>query len=108
MAAYHLGRNIAPDTSEPIGSLGVTRHAPGRAIHSTWSRKATSSFRTNFRSLTPDPLTAIHFANYSRTVDRAAKMGGKVVRITIERPCAYRDIGDLINLRLVSREHAKR
>ena len=63
--------------------------------------------KNDFRSLTPDPLATIHFGDYSRTADREAKMGGKVVRITIEHPGAYRDIGDLINTRVVSLEHAK-
>ena len=62
--------------------------------------------KSDFRSFTPDPLAAIHFAVYSRTADRAAKIGGKVVRITIEHPGAYRDVGDLINTRVVSREPA--
>ncbi len=62
--------------------------------------------RNDFRSFTPDPLAAVHFADYSRTAKRAAKMGGKVIRITIEHPGTCRDIGDLINNRVVSTEIA--
>ena len=62
--------------------------------------------RSDFRRFTPNPLAAIHFAMYSRTAERAAKMSAKVVRITIEHPGAYRDIGDLINTRVVSTEPA--
>jgi hypothetical protein len=47
---------------------------------------------------------AIHFARYSRAAERAAVMGGKVVKITIEHPGACRDLGDLIDTRVVSTE----
>ena len=33
--------------------------------------------KSDFRSFTPDPLAAIHFAVYSRTAERAAKMAAK-------------------------------
>jgi hypothetical protein len=62
--------------------------------------------KNDFRSRTPDPLAAIHFADYSRTVDRAAKIGGTVARITVEHPGAYRDMGDLINTRVIGTEPA--
>ena len=62
--------------------------------------------RSDFRRFTPSPLEAIHFARYSRAAERAAMMGGKVVKITIEHPGACRDVGDLINNRVVSTELA--
>jgi hypothetical protein len=52
------------------------------------------------------PLAAIHFANYSRAVERATKTGGEVVKITIEHPGVLRDMGDVISTRLISVEHA--
>jgi hypothetical protein len=78
-----------------------------RVRYSVYAVKKGGKFLKNdFRSFTPDVLAAIHFANYPRTVERAAKIGGKVVRVTIEHPGAYRDIGDLINTRVVSTEPA--
>ena len=62
--------------------------------------------RSDFRRFTPAPLQAIHFARYSRAAKRAAMMGGKVVKITIEHPGACRDLGDLIDTRVVTTELA--
>ena len=45
-------------------------------------------------------------ASYSRAAERAAKMGGKVAKITIQHPGACRDTGDLINTRVISAEPA--
>ena len=78
-----------------------------RERYSVYAVKKGGKFLKNdFRSFTPDPLAAIHFADYSRTAERAAKTGGTVVRIIIEHPGACRDIGDLINTRVVSTELA--
>jgi hypothetical protein len=60
--------------------------------------------RSDFRRFTAAPLDAIHFARYSRAAERAAMMGGKVVKITIEHPGACRDLGDLIDTRVISTE----
>ena len=60
--------------------------------------------RSDFRRFTPDPLQAIHFARCSRAAERAAVMGGNVVKITIEYPGACRDLGDLVDTRVVCTE----
>jgi hypothetical protein len=62
--------------------------------------------KSDLRRFAPDPLAAIHFANYSRALERATKTGGEVVKITIEHPGVLRDIGDVISTRLISVEHA--
>ncbi len=64
--------------------------------------KGRKFLQSDFLRFTPNPLQAIHFARYSRAAERAAMMGGKVVEITIEHPGACRDVGDLINNRVVS------
>jgi hypothetical protein len=56
--------------------------------------------KNDFRSFTPDALAALHFANYSRTAERAARLRCKVIRITVEHPGGYRDIGDLLTTRV--------
>jgi hypothetical protein len=61
--------------------------------------------RSDFRRFTSAPLQAIHFARYSRAAERAAMMGGKVVKITIEHPGGWRDTGDAISTHLISVEH---
>ena len=60
--------------------------------------------KSDLRHFTSAPLAALHFANYSRAAERAAKLGGEVVKITIEHPGACRDLGDLIDTRVVSTE----
>ena len=42
--------------------------------------------KSDFRSLTPDPLAAIHFAVYSRTAECAAKIGGTGSTSNIRAP----------------------
>ena len=101
-----IGQNNAPRASEPIIRLGIPQDM-SRERYSVYAVEKGGKFLKNdFRSFTPDPLAAIHFADYSRTAERAAKMAGKVVRLTIEHPGAFRDIGDLINTRVVSAEPA--
>jgi hypothetical protein len=62
--------------------------------------------KSDFRRFTLFPLEAVHFGSYSRAAEWAAKIGGKVIRVTIEHPGVYRDIGDLINTHVVSTEPA--
>jgi hypothetical protein len=62
--------------------------------------------KSDLRRFTPAPLAAIHFANYSRAAERAAKIGGEVVKLTIEHPGVWRDIGDAISTGFISVEHA--
>jgi hypothetical protein len=62
--------------------------------------------KSDLRRFTPAPLAAIHFTNYSRAAERAAKTGGEVVKITIEHPGVWRDIGDVISTHVISVERA--
>ena len=62
--------------------------------------------KSDLRRFTPAPLAAIHFGNYSRAAERAAKMRGEVVKITIEQPGVWRDMGDAIRTHLISVERA--
>jgi hypothetical protein len=62
--------------------------------------------KSDLRRFTPAPLAAIHFANYSRAAERAAKTGGDVVKITIEHPGVWRDVGDVISTHVISIERA--
>jgi hypothetical protein len=78
-----------------------------RVHYSVYAAERGGKFlKSDFRRFTLTPLEAAHFASYSRAAERAARVGGKVVRVTIEHPGAYRDIGDLVNTRVVSTEPA--
>jgi hypothetical protein len=75
------------------------------ACYSVYAVEKNGKFlRSDFRRFTPAPLEAIHFGRCARAAERAAMMGGKVVKITIEHPGACRDLGDIIETRVVSTE----
>ncbi len=69
-------------------------------------QKGGKFLKSDLRRFTPAPLAAIHFANYSRAAERAKKMGGEVVKITVEHPGVWRDSGDVISTDLISVERA--
>jgi len=73
-----------------------------RALFGYAVEKVGKFLRSDFRRFTPDPLQAIHFARCLRAACRG--MGGNVVKITIEHPGACRDLGDLVDTRVVSIE----
>jgi hypothetical protein len=92
-----IDRNSAPKEAKPNFRLARRLEVSG-ARYSVYAVEKSGKFlRSDFRRFTPAPLQAIHFARNSRAAERAAIMGGKVVKNTIEHPGACRDLGDLID-----------
>jgi hypothetical protein len=66
------------------------------------ARYSVTRWRKSVSSFGAISAVSIHFARCLRAACRG--MGGNVVKITIEHPGACRDLGDLVDTRVVSIE----
>ena len=79
-----VGRNNAPRAGELIAGL-ASRLQMNRVHYSVYAVERGGKFlKSDFRRFTLTPLEAVHFASYSRAAERAARVGGKVVRVADE------------------------